>query len=75
MYVPSHSRVNDPDEIARFAHGNGFGQLISMVDGQLFSSHLVEEGDHASAAAMVDCKVDWQVEWQVEWRRATGGLI
>lgn len=40
MYVPEHFSISDREEIFAFVEANGFGQLISMVEGKLFSSHL-----------------------------------
>lgn len=40
MYVPQHFSITDEEEIFAFIEANGFGQLISTVEGRLFSSHL-----------------------------------
>ena len=40
MYIPKHFEVADKDEIFAFIEANSFGQLISNVDGKLFSTHL-----------------------------------
>jgi len=40
MYVPRHFEINDTDEIFAFIENNAFGQLISTVEGRLFSTHL-----------------------------------
>ena len=40
MYLPKHFCVEDEAEIYTFVEANNFGQLISQVDGRLFSSHL-----------------------------------
>jgi len=40
MYIPKHFEIADKDEIFSFIKENAFGQLISHVDGQLFSSHI-----------------------------------
>ena len=40
MYIPKHFEVTDTNEIFAFVKANAFGQLISSVKGQLFSSHL-----------------------------------
>jgi len=49
MYIPPHFEVTEKKEILAFIKANAFGQLISMVDGKLFSSHLPffisEDGD------------------------------
>jgi transcriptional regulator len=40
MYIPKHFGVTDKDEIFAFVEANAFGQLISNVNGRLFSTHL-----------------------------------
>ena len=40
MYIPKHFEVTDDDQIFAFIEDNGFGQLISSVQGKLFSSHI-----------------------------------
>lgn len=40
MYIPDHFAVTDNEEIAAFIRANAFGQLVSKVQGRLFSSHL-----------------------------------
>ena len=40
MYIPKHFKVNDQEEIYEFIKANSFGQLISIVDGKLFSTHM-----------------------------------
>lgn len=40
MYIPKHFEVTDRDEIFAFVEANAFGQLISNVNGRLFSTHL-----------------------------------
>ena len=40
MYIPKHFNVTDKKEIITFIKGNSFGQLISLVEGKLFSSHI-----------------------------------
>ncbi|MDH5354425.1 MAG: FMN-binding negative transcriptional regulator [Gammaproteobacteria bacterium] len=40
MYLPKHFEVINNDEIFAFMHANSFGQLISNVDGRLFSTHI-----------------------------------
>ena len=40
MYIPRHFEVTDDDQIFAFIEANGFGQLISSVQGKLFSSHI-----------------------------------
>lgn len=40
MYIPRHFEVTQMDEIHSFIEAHAFGQLISTVDGRLFSSHI-----------------------------------
>ena len=40
MYIPKHFSVTDRDEIFAFVEANAFGQLISMLNGSLYASHL-----------------------------------
>ncbi len=40
MYIPQHFEVTNREEIFAFIKANVFGQLISSVEGRLFSSHI-----------------------------------
>ncbi len=40
MYVPDHFKISDQEEIFSFLQANAFGQLISLHDKRLTSSHL-----------------------------------
>jgi len=40
MYIPKHFEVLEREEILKFLEANPFGQLISTIDGKLFSTHL-----------------------------------
>jgi len=40
MYIPEHFNVTDKEEIITFIKDNAFGQLISLVEGKLFSTHI-----------------------------------
>ena len=40
MYLPKHFEVAEDEEKLAFIEANNFGQLISRVDGRLFSSHI-----------------------------------
>jgi len=40
MYIPQDFAVDDRKKILEFIKSNAFGQLISTVDGRLFSSHI-----------------------------------
>ena len=40
MYIPEHFSVTDEDEIERFIHANGFGEMISTVQSRLFATQM-----------------------------------
>lgn len=40
MYIPTHFEISDKEEIFSFIEANAFGQLISTLDGKLFSTHI-----------------------------------
>jgi len=40
MYTPQHFKVTDQEKVLAFIRHNAFGQLISLLDGKLFSSHI-----------------------------------
>ncbi len=40
MYIPAHFEVNDSEKVIAFMESHSFGQLISLVDGKLFSSQI-----------------------------------
>lgn len=40
MYIPSHFKVNDDQEITDFIQAYAFGQLVSRHQDQLFATHL-----------------------------------
>ncbi len=40
MYIPQDFEITDKKEILAFIEANAFGQLISLVEGRLFSSHI-----------------------------------
>jgi len=40
MYIPKHFNVIDKEEILNFIKTNSFGQLISLVEAKLFSTHI-----------------------------------
>ena len=40
MYIPKHFEVVDDNEVYAFIEQNAFGQLVSMVEGRLFTTHL-----------------------------------
>lgn len=40
MYLPTYFEITDLTEIYAFIEANSFGQIISTVDGKLFSTHM-----------------------------------
>jgi transcriptional regulator len=40
VYIPKHFEVVDDNEVYAFIEQNAFGQLVSMVEGRLFTTHL-----------------------------------
>ena len=40
MYIPKYFSITDREEILAFLKGNSFGQLVSLVEDKLFSSHI-----------------------------------
>jgi len=40
MYIPKAFEITDEKEIVSFIEANAFGQLISLVNGKLFATHL-----------------------------------
>jgi transcriptional regulator len=40
VYIPKYFEISDKEEIFAFVDANAFGQLISNVDGKLFSTHM-----------------------------------
>ena len=53
MYIPPHFAASDATELAAFIRAHPFGQLISLVDGRPFVSHIPflinEHRDHLVA--------------------------
>ncbi len=40
MYIQKHFEITDTEEILAFLKANAFGQITSMVEGKLFTSHI-----------------------------------
>ena len=40
MYIPKHFEINELEVLTSFISANAFGQLITQVEGRLFSTHL-----------------------------------
>lgn len=63
MYTPKHFEVNDKEKLLAFIETNAFGQLISKVDGRLFSSHLpflVDKKDGSLICHLAKANPQWQ---------------
>lgn len=63
MYIPRHFEVTDSKKAIAFIKENAFGQLISSVDGKLFSSHLpfiVEEDEQSLICHMAKQNPQWE---------------
>jgi len=70
MYIPKHFEVTDREEVQAFLKANPFGQLISTVDGKLFSSHLPFFFDYD--AGLLICHV---AKGNPQWRGIEGQEI
>ena len=40
MYIPKHFEISDETEISKFIEANSFGQLISLIDTAIVSTHI-----------------------------------
>lgn len=40
VYIPKHFEITDEKEIFSFIEENGFGQIVSNVEGRIFSTHI-----------------------------------
>lgn len=40
MYIPNANRVDDQEQVLAFMQAHSFATLVSLVDGQLFATHL-----------------------------------
>jgi transcriptional regulator len=40
MYIPNANRVEDQTQLVAFMQANGFATLVSLVQGELFATHL-----------------------------------
>ncbi len=40
MYIPKHFEITDETEVSRFIHANSFGQLVSLHDTSIVSTHM-----------------------------------
>lgn len=63
MYIPKHFEVTDKKEIFKFIEANAFGQLISSVEGNFFSTHmpfLVSENQSSLIGHLGKQNSQWQ---------------
>jgi transcriptional regulator len=63
MYIPKHFEVTDAKEIARFIEANSFGQLISIHEGNIVSSHIpfiLEANSNTLLAHLAKANPQWQ---------------
>ncbi len=49
MYIPKHFEILDKEKINEFLRRNSFGELVTVIDGRPFSTHLPFMFDKASA--------------------------
>ena len=40
MYIPKHFEITDKTEVSKFIKANSFGQLISVIDTAIVSTHV-----------------------------------
>ncbi len=63
MYIPKHSEITDETEISRFIEANSFGQLISLIDTEIVSTHipfLFDAESRVLLAHMAKANPQWQ---------------
>ena len=63
MYIPKHFEVTDEEEIVRFIEANSFGQLISMHEGAIVSSHMpfvLDASSNTLLAHLAKANPQWQ---------------
>lgn len=63
MYIPQHFEVTDKQQMLTFIKANSFGQLISTVQGRLFSTHLpfiVGRDNHALICHLAKANPQWK---------------
>ncbi|NBY49093.1 MAG: hypothetical protein EBQ56_15225 [Proteobacteria bacterium] len=55
MYIPPHFAENDRERLHAFMRANGFGTLVSVIDGAPFVTlmpfTLIDEGEHGTLLA------------------------
>lgn len=63
MYIPQHFLIDNQQERERFIRHNGFAQLISQVDGELFATHLpllYQSEEHKLLGHIARANPQWQ---------------
>lgn len=63
MYIPEHFKVDKKEELQSFIRRHSFGQLISLVNGRLFSTPLpfiLEEDDQTLVCHLARQNPQWQ---------------
>ena len=63
MYVPKHFEITDETEISKFIEANSFGQLISLIDTEIVSTHipfLFDAESRVLLAHMAKANPQWQ---------------
>ncbi len=63
MYIPKHFEITDETEISKFIEANSFGQLISLIDTAIVSTHipfLFDAESRVLLAHMAKANPQWQ---------------
>ena len=63
MYIPKHLEIIDEKDIYKFIEINSFGQLISLHDAEIVSTHtpfLFDEGSGVLVCHLAKANPHWQ---------------
>jgi transcriptional regulator len=63
MYIPKHFEITDKTEVSKFIKANSFGQLISVIDTAIVSTHvpfLFDAGSRVLMCHMAKANPQWQ---------------
>ena len=63
MYIPKHFEITDEAEISKFIDANSFGQLLSLIDTEIVSTHipfLFDAESRVLLAHMAKANPQWQ---------------
>ena len=63
MYIPKHFEITDEAEISKFIEANPFGQLISLIDTAIVSTHmpfLFDPGSRVLVGHLAMANPQWQ---------------